>query len=123
VNSSFKLAVCAVLGVVFGRTLGSDNGLKIVSAARAQVGVTVRYVPDYARLKYPGGDVPLDRGVCTDVVIRALRSALHLDLQRLVHEDMAAHFSKYANNWGRSKPDPNIDHRRVPNLQSYLRRS
>ncbi len=95
---------------------------KLVAAALAQTKQVVRYDPAYVRLAYPGGDVPADTGVCTDVVIRAYRTALGLDLQKLVHEDMKAHFSKYPKNWGLSRPDPNIDHRRVPNLQTFFKR-
>ncbi|MWV16708.1 DUF1287 domain-containing protein [Pseudomonas sp. L-22-4S-12] len=94
---------------------------QLVSAARQQVGVTLGYDPVYRRLDYPGGDVPLATGVCTDVLIRALR-AQGLDLQQAVHEDMRAHFSAYPNNWGLKRPDRNIDHRRVPNLMTWLRR-
>ena len=92
-----------------------------VQAARAQIGVTLAYDPSYQRLDYPGGDVPLAGGVCTDVVIRALRGQ-GIDLQRLVHEDMRAHFSTYPANWGLKRADRNIDHRRVPNLQRYFQR-
>jgi uncharacterized protein YijF (DUF1287 family) len=97
----------------------------IVTAAQAQVGVTLRYDPAYRALKYPGGDLPQDRGVCTDVVVRALRTARKLDLQKLVHEDIAANWSAYPHQrrWNLDKPDPNIDHRRVPNLMTYLRRA
>ncbi|MDQ3621694.1 MAG: DUF1287 domain-containing protein [Verrucomicrobiota bacterium] len=95
---------------------------KLVEAARAQVGVTTVYDPAYVSLSYPGGDVPIDRGVCTDVIIRALRASLNIDLQRTVHEDMASHFSLYPTVWGLTKPDKNIDHRRVPNLRTYFRR-
>jgi len=94
----------------------------LVTAARRQVGVTVRYDPAYVRLAYPGGDVPQDRGVCTDVVIRAYRAAFLLDLQKLVHEDMARHFAAYPKTWGLRGPDRNIDHRRVPNLETFLTR-
>ena len=94
---------------------------RLVAAARAQVGKTVRYDPAYVRLGYPGGDVPLDRGVCADVVIRALRS-VGVDLQVAVHEDLAAHFGAYPKRWGLDAPDPNIDHRRVPNLETFFRR-
>jgi hypothetical protein len=73
-------------------------------------------------LAYPGGDVPLETGVCSDVAVRALRQALGLDLQKLVHEDMKLHFAQYPRNWGLKKPDRNIDHRRVPNLQTYFKR-
>lgn len=93
----------------------------IAIAARKQIGVTVRYVPDYVSIAYPGGDVPAETGVCTDVVIRALRECGH-DLQKLLHEDMRANFSRYPTIWGLRRPDRNIDHRRVPNLQTYFRR-
>ncbi len=83
----------------------------------------VRYDPAYVRLEYPGGDVAADRGVCTDVVIRSYRAALGQDLQVLVHEDMTADFGAYPKNWGLSRPDRNIDHRRVPNLQAFWRRA
>jgi hypothetical protein len=93
----------------------------LVAAARSQIGITVTYDPAYVVLSYPGGDVPQDRGVCTDVVIRALRSQ-GLDLQRAVHEDMRADFAAYPDNWGLRAPDRNIDHRRVPNLQTFFAR-
>jgi uncharacterized protein YijF (DUF1287 family) len=96
--------------------------LKLVQSARDEVGVTITYDPAYVTLAYPNGDVPADRGVCTDVVIRALRASLKIDLQKLVHEDMTAHFSVYPKSWGLSRPDKNIDHRRVPNLQVWFRR-
>ena len=94
---------------------------RLPELARKQIGVTVTYDPDYTVLPYPGGDVPMERGVCTDVVIRALRE-LGLDLQKAVHEDMRTHFSAYPKLWGLKRPDRNIDHRRVPNLQTYFRR-
>jgi len=94
----------------------------IVREARSQIGTTTSYDPSYVGLSYPGGDVPLEKGVCTDVVIRALRGAVNLDLQKLVHEDMKIEFSAYPNIWGLKKPDPNIDHRRVPNLKTYFNR-
>ncbi len=94
----------------------------IVAAARAQVGKTVIYDPAYVDLDYPLGDVPIERGVCTDVVIRAFRDGAGIDLQKLVHEDMKAAFSDYPKTWGLTKPDSNIDHRRVPNLRRYFER-
>ena len=94
----------------------------LVEAAKAQIGVTVRYDPEYTSIPYPMGDVPRDRGVCTDVVIRAYRDALSRDLQQLVHEDMKANFAKYPKAWGLSHPDPNIDHRRVGNLRVFFTR-
>ena len=94
----------------------------VVAAARRQIGVTVGYDPAYRKIAYPGGDVPRSSGVCTDVIIRALRDARKIDLQKLVHEDMKANFSKYPRMWGLKAPDANIDHRRVPNLQCYFKR-
>lgn len=99
------------------------NSVKLVEAARKQIGVTVLYDPAYVKLAYPNGDVPLDRGVCTDVIIRALRDSQNMDLQKLVYSDMKANFSAYPKNWGLKKPDKNIDHRRVPNLQTFLKRN
>lgn len=104
------------------RAEAPDWPRQLVAAAESQIGVTVTYDPAYVRLAYPGGDVPRDRGVCTDVVIRAYRDAFGIDLQRLVHEDMRANFSRYPRSWGLSRPDRNIDHRRVPNLQAFFRR-
>ncbi|WP_246682946.1 DUF1287 domain-containing protein [Mesorhizobium sp. B2-8-3] len=95
---------------------------RLVDAARRQIGVTTLYDPTYTRIPYPGGDVAQDRGVCTDVVIRAYRHAFRLDLQKLVHEDMLADFSAYPKAWGLKSTDPNIDHRRVPNLAVFFER-
>jgi len=81
----------------------------------------VKYDPAYIAISYPNGDVPADKGVCTDVVIRAYRK-LGVDLQKEVHEDMTKNFSKYPQKWGLSKPDKNIDHRRVPNLMTFFTR-
>ena len=81
----------------------------------------VQYDPAYFKISYPNGDVPADKGVCTDVVIRAYRK-LGIDLQKEVHLDMKANFSLYPQKWGLKSPDPNIDHRRVPNLMTFFRR-
>jgi uncharacterized protein YijF (DUF1287 family) len=81
----------------------------------------VVYDPAYFSIDYPGGDVPADRGVCTDVVIRAYRK-VGIDLQKEVHEDMQAHFSLYPAHWGLKTTDRNIDHRRVPNLMTFFSR-
>ena len=99
-----------------------DWALKLVQAAEAQIGETVIYDPAYVRLGYPGGDVPRVRGVFTDVIVRAYRDALGIDLQVKLHEDMRRNFGAYPQLWGMSGPDPNIDHRRVPNLRTYFRR-
>lgn len=99
----------------------SGDALRLAEAAESQVGVTVAYDGSYVTLDYPGGDVPVRTGVCTDVVVRAFRE-LGIDLQVEVHEDMAAHFGQYPQTWGLPGPDTNIDHRRVPNLQTYFSR-
>lgn len=100
-------------------------GEALARAARAQVGVTLGYDPSYVRLTYPGGDVGRATGVCADVVIRAARAAWELDLQRLVHEDMTRAFAAYPSrrSWGLTRPDANIDHRRVLNLETYWARA
>ena len=94
---------------------------KLAKAAEARLLVDVTYDPAYVALDYPGGDIPDDRGVCADLVIRAYR-ALDIDLQVDVHEDMAANFDAYPQAWGLSRPDHNIDHRRVLNLETYFTR-
>lgn len=99
-----------------------NSPLAIVAAARAQIGRTLHYDGRYQVISYPNGDVPMVKGVCTDVVIRALRNALKMDLQQLVHEDMKTHFDCYPRIWGLHAPDTNIDHRRVPNLVVYFQR-
>ena len=91
----------------------------LVKAALYRTTQTVRYDPAYVVLDYPGGDVPADTGVCTDLVIRSYR-ALGIDLQVLVHEDMKGSFSSYPKLWGLKRPDKNIDHRRVPNLETFF---
>ncbi|MFO1202772.1 MAG: DUF1287 domain-containing protein [Tabrizicola sp.] len=93
---------------------------RLTAAARQQVGVTLTYDPGYATLEFPGGDIPRDRGVCTDVVIRALRDGWGIDLQLAVNRDMKADFSAYPALWGLDHPDRNIDHRRVPNLATLF---
>jgi uncharacterized protein len=95
---------------------------RLIAAARAQVGVTTIYDPTFVKLAYPGGDLPRERGVCTDVVVRAYRDAFGIDLQQLVHEDMLANFKSYPAAWGLKAPDASIDHRRVLNLKVFFRR-
>lgn len=96
---------------------------KLSNAAISIIDETVQYDPSYIGIKYPNGDVPKNKGVCTDVVIRAYRK-LGIDLQKEVHEDLKANFSLYPNlkKWGLKKPDTNIDHRRVPNLEVFFTR-
>lgn len=96
--------------------------LSLIRAARARIGITRLYDAAYVALDYPGGDVPDDRGVCIDVIIRAYRAAFQFDFQEQVHKDMAANFSVYPKTWGLSRTDRNIDHRRVPNVETWLSR-
>jgi uncharacterized protein YijF (DUF1287 family) len=100
---------------------GSPLVRQVVESAIEQTHYTSRYDAAYVQLAYPGGDVPPDRGACTDVVVRAFRKG-GVDLQQLVHEDMARDFAAYPQKWGLPKPDSNIDHRRVPNLMTYFKR-
>jgi uncharacterized protein len=97
------------------------SALGLVAAGLQQIGRTLAYDPAYVSLDYPNGDVPLAKGVCCDVVIRALRAG-NVDLQKLVHEDMAANFSVYPKLWNLKKTDHSIDHRRVPNLAKFFER-
>src|SRR4051794_10016936 len=94
---------------------------RIIESAHEQVGVTLYSVPRCSVMSFPGGDVPMVRGVCTDVIIRAYRS-VGVDLQLLVNQDMRKAFSAYPRNWRLSRPDPNIDHRRVADLAGVFTR-
>lgn len=96
---------------------------ELVKAAIERTNFQVVYDGSYHQIKYPGGDVPENIGVCTDVVIRSYRK-VGIDLQKLVHQDIKANFLKYPSKkiWGLSRPDTNIDHRRVPNLQVFFSR-
>jgi uncharacterized protein len=94
---------------------------QVLQAAMEQTKYTHSYDPAYVAIAYPGGDVPRESGVCTDVVIRAFR-AIGVDLQQEVHEDMKRNFAAYPQDWGLSGTDTNIDHRRVPNLMKYFER-
>jgi uncharacterized protein len=98
-----------------------DFALKLNNAAIDLTKQNVTYDSKYYRIGYPGGDVPKDKGVCTDVIIRAYRK-LGIDLQKEVHEDMISNFDKYPKNWGLKSTDKNIDHRRVPNLMTFFTR-
>jgi uncharacterized protein YijF (DUF1287 family) len=93
----------------------------LVAAARRQIGVTLLYDPAYVEMPYPGGDVSAERGVCTDVIVRALRAG-GLDLQQSIHQDMRAHFADYPQQWGLQAPNRSIDHRRVPNQMRWFER-
>ncbi len=114
---ALALAGCAKSRVV----AITGKAAHFVDAAHAQTRHLVLYDSGYTRIPYPNGDVAPERGVCADVIIRAYR-AIGIDLQRLVHEDMTAHFDLYPKKWGLKTPDPNIDHRRVPNLRVFFSR-
>jgi uncharacterized protein YijF (DUF1287 family) len=128
---SRRIALLALIGVVVlaaqlrplpGSAEARQAFLRqFAAAALERTQHAVHYDPAYVRLAYPGGDVPADTGVCTDEVIRAYR-AIGIDLQKEVHDDMAANFAAYPRKWGRRGPDPNIDHRRVPNLMVFFSR-
>jgi uncharacterized protein len=121
-----RRCIVAGLALYFGspaKAAAKPVAQRLVAAAESQIGRTVIYDPAYVVLRYPGGDVTIERGVCTDVVIRAYRQGLGVDLQELVHEDMTAHFSSYPKVWGLAHTDSNIDHRRVPNLQRFFARN
>jgi uncharacterized protein len=109
---------------VFGQgdSVPETQAKRLIAAAVAQTGMNVTYDGSYRRIAYPGGDVPETIGVCTDVIVRAYR-AIGIDLQVKVHEDMRGNFEEYPKIWGLNAPDPNIDHRRVPNLQTFFRRA
>ncbi|MBJ2153738.1 DUF1287 domain-containing protein [Paracoccus sp. IB05] len=115
------LAVPFVMPAVL-RAEGATAGQKIAQAAEAQEGVVRIYDPAYVALDFPGGDVAPDRGVCTDVLVRALRVAEGIDLQVAINRDMKADFAAYPKNWGLTRTDRNIDHRRVPNLRRLFER-
>ena len=106
------------INVTFGQT---DFFAQLADSAYTLTKQRVQYDPSYIKIDYPNGDVPSNKGVCTDVVIRAYRK-LGIDLQKEVHEDMKANFDKYPNKWGLSRPDKNIDHRRVLNLMAFFTR-
>jgi uncharacterized protein YijF (DUF1287 family) len=125
-HSSARVAV--LVGLLWLGAANSEaaplprEAAQVVAGAIEQTNYTRLYDPAYIQLAYPGGDPPPDRGVCSDVVVRAFRRA-GVDLQKEIHEDMARHFSAYPKLWHLSAPDPNIDQRRVPNLMTYFTRA
>ncbi len=116
-NSESKLNSIQSISV----TPQTNFAQRLSSAAIELTKDNVTYDPSYYSIGYPNGDVPADRGVCTDVVIRAYRK-VGIDLQKEVHEDMKAHFDLYPKIWGMKTTDKNIDHRRVPNLMVFFKR-
>ncbi len=107
--------------LIFSTISYAISANQLVKDARSQIGQTLTYDPAYTRLRYPMGDVPIQKGVCTDVVIRALRKQ-NIDLQKVIHEDMKRNFKAYPQLWGLKNTDRNIDHRRVPNIAKYMTR-
>lgn len=116
-----KLVNLVMVGMLSFSSIGWANNMQVAEAAKSQIGRTLYYDSGYAKLAYPMGDISEVSGVCSDVVIRALR-ANNVDLQVLVHEDMVRHFNQYPKTWGLKQTDRNIDHRRVPNLEVFLKR-
>lgn len=98
-----------------------DLGSKLAAAALFHSGEQVTYDSSYYKIGYPNGDVPPNKGVAADVIIRMYRK-LGIDLQVLVHEDMEEHFRLYPQLWNATGTDTNIDHRRVANLQRFFER-
>ena len=98
-----------------------SNGDKLAYDAKKQIGITTSYDPSYRKLDFPRGDVPINTGVCTDVIIRAYRLQ-NIDLQQLLNHDMKSNWSNYPKTWGLKSTDKNIDHRRVPNLEVFFGR-
>jgi uncharacterized protein len=130
-NRKHLIALAVVAGAAVATTLLSQSPApriqadaftaRLVAVANERPKLSVRYDPKYVRMKYPGGDVPPETGVCTDEIIRIYR-ALGIDLQKEVHEDMAANFAAYPHSFDLNHPDSNIDHRRVPNLSVFFAR-
>ncbi|MGE0078068.1 MAG: DUF1287 domain-containing protein [Bacteroidales bacterium] len=112
----------SILAIAVIAAFGQNNTPNCLSKAAVELTQQrVTYNPGYYRIKYPNGDIPSDKGVCTDVIVRAYRKC-GIDLQKEVHEDMLQNFSLYPKHWGLRKPDSNIDHRRVPNLMVFFTR-
>ena len=112
------LAVLFSFALLFGKA-GNSKTEALIKAARAQVGITKFYDPAYVKIKYPMGDIPIIRGVCTDVIVRAFRK-VGIDLQKEIYLDKKAHPKRYKGLYYTDRLDPNIDHRRVKNLQAYF---
>jgi len=118
------IAALSSAAIVGTRTAWSQEtpAQRLVAAAIDRTRHVVTYDGSYRRIAFPGGDVAPGRGVCSDVIIRAYRAGLDIDLQERVHQDMRGNFAAYPANWGLDRPDANIDHRRVPNLEVFFSR-
>jgi len=108
-----------LISILLSTLVTANNINKFVSSAKSQVGKTLTYNPEYVQLSYPMGDIELSKGVCTDVVVRALRM-LNIDLQVKIYKDKKAYPKRYHGLYYTNRLDPNIDHRRVKNIQAYL---
>jgi uncharacterized protein YijF (DUF1287 family) len=117
----FLAALALAVAALAADPAAAAFGDRLSAAALERTKTAVVYDPSYRRIAYPMGDVAPDRGVCADEIVRALRQ-VGVDLQALVHEDMRASFVAYPSFWGLAGPDSNIDHRRVPNLETYMTR-
>ena len=116
-NTLFKIFSIILLSMI---SLSAESmKSRFIEFARAQVGKTLYYDPSYRKLKYPNGDIPIERGVCTDVVIRALRG-VGIDMQQRIYQDRKIYPKRYSGLYSTTKADYNIDHRRVKNLQRYF---
>jgi len=121
-KSCFRYWIVIAINFYFNNSQAQATlEIPLSSAATSIIDPTIIYDPQYFAIAYPNGDLPANRGVCTDVIIRAYRK-LGIDLQQLVHEDMQANFNVYPKNWDMQRTDKNIDHRRVPNLMTFFRR-
>ncbi|MFB2577869.1 MULTISPECIES: DUF1287 domain-containing protein [unclassified Acinetobacter] len=119
------LSCCVFLTACQPVQTNDPNAPPLVKSTRQQIGVTTSYDPSYRKLDFPMGDVPKDTGVCADVIIRAYRNldgSQRKDLQQLINSDMKKAWQAYPKRWGLKQPDPNIDHRRVPNLEVFFSR-
>ncbi|MEP7196364.1 MAG: DUF1287 domain-containing protein [Saprospiraceae bacterium] len=119
--NKYILTFCFIIVTVSNFFGQSNFFIRLADSSLTLTKQQVNYDPSYFKIAYPNGDVPSDKGVCTDVIIRAYRK-MGIDLQRLVHEDMGSNFSKYPRYWKLKHTDKNIDHRRVPNLMCYFNR-
>lgn len=121
-NLIFKIIVlCIFLLFEHQNAQSQITHLSLSDAALQLTNQKVTYDPSYYKIDYPNGDIPANKGVCTDVVIRAYRK-LGIDLQQEVHNDMWHNFNSYPKIWGMKTTDTNIDHRRVPNLMTFFKR-
>lgn len=119
--SKMKRVIIILILLFLNRTYAQDFFRQLADSAESLTRQTVQYDPSYFIIRYPNGDIPAGKGVCTDVIIRAYRK-FGIDLQKEVHEDIKANFLLYPQKWGLTEPDKNIDHRRVPNLMVFFSR-